>query len=69
MDDGPGKALGEDVLKILYAAEEEKVQVGASGDLTIIGPDGNAVTSSAAEAEPMGEQEQAEALSPDEEMN
>ena len=25
MDDGPGKVLGEDVLKILYAAEEEKV--------------------------------------------
>ena len=66
MEDGPGKALGDDVLKILYAAEEEKVQVGAGGDLTIIGPDGNAVTSSGAEAEPV---EQAEALSPDEEMN
>jgi len=25
MEDGPGKALGDDVLKILYAAEEEKV--------------------------------------------
>ena len=69
MEDGLGKALGDDVLKILYAAEEEKVQVGAGGDLTIIGPDGNAVTSSAPEVEPTGEQEPAEALSPDEEMN
>ena len=45
LTDGPGKELGEDILKILYAAEEEKVEVGAGGDLTIIGPDGNAVTS------------------------
>ena len=55
MEDGLGKALGDDVLKILYAAEEEKVQVGAAGDLTIIGPDGNAVTSSAPAEEPLGE--------------
>ena len=47
--DGAGKELGEDILKILYAAEEEKVEVGAGGDLTIIGPDGNAVTSNPAE--------------------
>ena len=45
LTDGPGKELGDDILKILYAAEEEKVEVGAGGDLTIIGPDGNAVTS------------------------
>ena len=45
LPEGTGKVLGQDVLKILYAAEEEKVEVGAEGDLTIIGPDGNAVTS------------------------
>ena len=49
LTDGPGKELGDDILKILYAAEEEKVEVGAGGDLTIIGPDGNAVTSNPAE--------------------
>ena len=49
VNEGPGKELGEDILKILYAAEEEKVEVGAGGDLTIIGPDGNAVTSNPAE--------------------
>ena len=48
VDDGPGKELGQDILKILYAAEEEKVDVGTDGVLTITGPDGNAVTTAPA---------------------
>ena len=41
LSDGPGKELGQDILKILYAAEEEKVDVGQGGELMITGPDGN----------------------------
>lgn len=37
---GPGKVLGEDILKILYAAEDEKVKVSATGKLAIIAPNG-----------------------------
>jgi hypothetical protein len=30
-----GDELGQDILKILYASEEEKVSVGTDGKLTI----------------------------------
>jgi len=38
---GPGNDLGQDILKILYAAEDEKVDVATNGELTITAPDGN----------------------------
>ena len=65
LEDGPGKDLGQDVLKILYAAEEEKVDVGQNGDLTITGPDGNAVTTAPDDTPPADDN----AGNPDEEMN
>jgi len=65
IEEGPGKELGQDVLKILYAAEEEKVDVGQSGELTITGPDGNAVTTTPDDAAPADDN----AAGPDAEMN
>ena len=50
LEEGAGKELGQDVLKILYAAEEEKVDVGANGDLTITGPDGQQVSATPVDA-------------------
>jgi len=76
LDEGPGKTLGQDVLKILYAAEEEKVDVGQGGELTITGPDGNAVTTAPDNAAHADEPDDAapadepvESGNPDEEMN
>lgn len=43
MEPGPGHDLSQDVLKILYAAEDEKVEVSASGVLTITAPNGEQV--------------------------
>lgn len=43
VEEAAGKELGQDILKILYAAEEEKVDVAADGGLTITGPDGQQV--------------------------
>lgn len=43
-EDGPGKELSQDILKILYAAEDEKVEVSAEGQLTITAPNGEQVT-------------------------
>ena len=34
------QVLGQDILKILYASEDEKVAVSADGVLTITAPDG-----------------------------
>lgn len=59
MEAGPGNDLSQDILKILYAAEDERVEVSASGELTITAPNGEqvsgeipAATDAAAEAEP-----------------
>lgn len=41
MEAGPGNDLSQDILKILYAAEDEKVEVSASGELTITAPNGD----------------------------
>ena len=43
MENGPGNDLSQDILKILYAAEDEKVEVSASGELTITAPNGEQV--------------------------
>lgn len=43
MEPGLGNDLGQDILKILYAAEDEKVEVSASGELTITAPNGEQV--------------------------
>ncbi len=43
MEAGPGNDLSQDVLKILYAAEDEKVDVSANGELTITAPNGEQV--------------------------
>jgi len=43
MEAGPGNDLSQDILKILYAAEDEKVEVSASGELTITAPNGEQV--------------------------
>ena len=40
---GPGNDLSQDILKILYAAEDEKVEVSANGELTITAPNGEQV--------------------------
>ena len=40
MEPGPGHDLSQDILKILYAAEDEKVDVSATGELTITAPNG-----------------------------
>lgn len=66
LEEGPGKELGQDVLKILYAAEEEKVDVGQGGELTITGPDGNAVTTA---PDDVPANDPVDAGNPDEEMN
>lgn len=42
--DSPGYDLGQDILKILYAAEDEKVEVAQTGELTITAPTGEQVT-------------------------
>ena len=44
MEAGPGQELSQDVLKILYAAEDEKVEVSQAGELTITAPNGEKVT-------------------------
>jgi len=44
MEPGPGNDLSQDILKILYAAEDEKVEVSASGELTITAPNGEQVS-------------------------
>ena len=54
------------MLKILYAAEEEKVDVGQGGELTITGPDGNAVTTA---PDDVPANDPVESGNPDEEMN
>lgn len=41
---GPGQELSQDTLKILYAAEDEKVEVSQSGELIITAPNGEKVT-------------------------
>ena len=43
MEAGPGHDLSQDIMKILYAAEDEKVQVSANGVLTITAPNGEQV--------------------------
>ena len=43
MEAGPGNDLSQDILKILYAAEDERVEVSASGELTITAPNGEQV--------------------------
>lgn len=43
MEAGPGNDLSQDIMKILYAAEDEKVQVSANGVLTITAPNGEQV--------------------------
>ena len=40
---GPAEVLGQDILKILYAAEDEKVEVTQTGELTITAPSGEKV--------------------------
>lgn len=42
--EGPGQELSQDILKILYAAEDEKVTVTQEGELTITAPTGEQVT-------------------------
>ena len=44
MEAGPGNDLSQDILKILYAAEDEKVTVSATGELTITAPNGEQVS-------------------------
>ena len=44
LEAGPGADLSQDILKILYAAEDEKVEVSASGELTITAPNGEQVS-------------------------
>jgi microtubule-associated protein, RP/EB family len=44
MEAGPGNDLSQDILKILYAAEDERVEVSASGELTITAPNGEQVS-------------------------
>ena len=41
------ESLGQDILKILYASEDEKVTIGNEGVLTITAPDGSISASSA----------------------
>lgn len=48
---GPAEVLGQDILKILYAAEDEKVEVTQSGELTITAPSGEKVGGSEAAAQ------------------
>lgn len=45
LEAGPGADLSQDILKILYAAEDEKVEVTQAGELTITAPNGEKVTS------------------------
>ena len=68
MENGPGNDLSQDILKILYAAEEEKVDVGQGGELTITGPDGNAVTTAPDDAAPADDND-ANDGNPDADMN
>lgn len=44
MEAGAGNDLSQDILKILYAAEDEKVEVSATGELTITAPNGEQVS-------------------------
>jgi microtubule-associated protein, RP/EB family len=44
LEAGPGNDLSQDILKILYAAEDEKVEVTQAGELTITAPNGDTVT-------------------------
>lgn len=44
MEAGPGHELSQDILKILYAAEDERVEVSATGVLTITAPNGEQVS-------------------------
>lgn len=44
MEQGPGHDLSQDILKILYAAEDERVEVSATGVLTITAPNGETVS-------------------------
>jgi len=44
LEAGPGNDLSQDILKILYAAEDEKVEVSAAGELTITASDGQPVS-------------------------
>lgn len=44
LEAGPGQELSQDILKILYAAEDEKVTVTQEGELTITAPTGEQVT-------------------------
>jgi len=58
MEPGLGNDLGQDILKILYAAEDEKVEVSASGELTITAPNGEQVQGEIANAGAADEQMQ-----------
>lgn len=60
MEPGPGNDLSQDILKILYAAEDEKVEVSASGELTITAPNGEQVSGQVPTAGDAGEAAQAE---------
>ena len=44
LEAGPGNDLSQDILKILYAAEDERVEVSAQGVLTITAPNGEQVS-------------------------
>merc|ERR1711957_659731 len=52
--------LGQDILKILYASEDEKVAIDNEGMLTITAPDGTISASGAPEAETIEEPAQAQ---------
>jgi len=68
MEAGPGNDLSQDILKILYAAEDEKVEVSASGELTITAPNGEQVQGEIQAAGAEGEGEEQPGAGEDEAM-
>lgn len=62
--------LGQDILKILYASEDEKVTIDNEGKLTITAPDGTiSATGGAAEPQPQPEAAAAEQIEEDPEAD
>ena len=58
--------MSQDILKILYAAEDEKVEVSGSGELVITAPNGEKVTGG--DAEPAGDDGNADTKAGDADM-
>jgi len=63
VDQTENQGLGQDILKILYASEDEKVTIGNEGKLTITAPDGTISSQSEApKKEEKVEKEEIEAI-------